>query len=103
MRNGRCAWRAAWRCCTPADVALLAAVGRGNADGEPVQGTLAGFLAAEVELLRPGSVILCHHGDWMPPLTRPIDVGPIRHELAQRTPAARLVEMGYLEGRSILG
>jgi hypothetical protein len=84
------------------DLALLAAVGRGNVDGEPVQGTLAGFLASEVELLRPREVVLCHHDDWMPPLTRPIDVGPIRYELGRRTPAARLVEMGYLEGRRIL-
>jgi L-ascorbate metabolism protein UlaG (beta-lactamase superfamily) len=83
------------------DVALLAAVGRGNVDGEPVQGTLAGFLAAEVELLRPKNVVLCHHDDWMPPLTKPLDVGPIRHELARRTPGARLVEMGYLEGRTL--
>jgi L-ascorbate metabolism protein UlaG (beta-lactamase superfamily) len=85
------------------DVALLAAVGRGNVDGEPVQGTLAEFVAAEVGLLRPREVILCHHDDWMPPLTRPTDVGPIRHELARRTPGAKLVEMGYLEGRPILG
>ncbi len=85
------------------DLALLAAVGRGNVDGEPVQGTLAGFLASEVELLRPKSVVLCHHDDWMPPLTKPLDVAPIRHELARRTPGARLVEMGYLEGRTFLG
>jgi L-ascorbate metabolism protein UlaG (beta-lactamase superfamily) len=84
------------------DLALLAAVGRGNVDGEPVQGTLADFVASEVELLRPREVVLCHHDDWMPPLTRPIDVGPIRHQLERRTPAARLVEMGYLEGRRIL-
>jgi L-ascorbate metabolism protein UlaG (beta-lactamase superfamily) len=84
------------------DVALLAAVGRGNADGEPVQGTLAGFIADEVELLEPQSVVLCHHDDWMPPLTKPIDVAPIRRELERRTPAARLVEMGYLEGRAVL-
>lgn len=84
------------------DLALLAAVGRGNVDGEPVQGTLAGFLASEVELLRPKSVVLCHHDDWMPPLTKPIDVAPIRRELAARTPAATLIEMGYLEGRRVL-
>lgn len=83
------------------DVALLAAVGRGNVDGEPVQGTLAGFVASEVELLRPRNVVLCHHDDWMPPLTQPLDVGPIRHEIARRAPGARLVEMGYLEGRRI--
>jgi len=81
------------------DVAILAAVGRGNTDGEPVQGTLAEFVAAEVELLRPKSVVLCHHDDWMPPLTRPLEVGPIRAELERRTPSAKLVEMGYLEGR----
>src|SRR5690606_18531144 len=61
------------------DVALLAAVGRGNVDGEPVKGTLAGFIADEVELLRPKTVLLCHHDDWMPPLTKPVDTGPIRH------------------------
>jgi hypothetical protein len=67
-----------------------------------VQGTLAGFVASEVELLRPKQVVLCHHDDWMPPLTKPIDVAPIRHELERRAPAAELVEMGYLEGRTIL-
>lgn len=84
------------------DLALLAAVGRGNVDGEPVQGTLADFLAAEVELLRPRQVVLCHHDDWMPPLTTPIEVAPIRRTLAERTPGAELVEMGYLEGRTVL-
>lgn len=80
------------------DLALLAAVGRGNAGRRArSEGTLAGFVASEVELLRP-SVVLCHHDDWMPPLTTPIDVAPIRRELASRTPGARLVEMGYLEG-----
>jgi len=85
------------------DVALLAAVGRGNVDGEPVQGTLAEFVASEVELLRPRTVVLCHHDDWMPPLTRPTDVAPIRHALAARTPGARLVEMDYLAAYPILG
>jgi L-ascorbate metabolism protein UlaG (beta-lactamase superfamily) len=85
------------------DLALLAAVGRGNADGEPVQGTLAGFIASEVELLRPKTVVLCHHDDWMPPLTKPIEVAPIRAELARRAPAAQLLEMGYLEARTVLG
>ena len=85
------------------DVALLAAVGRGNVDGEPVQGTLAEFVASEVEMLRPRTVVLCHHDDWMPPLTRPTDVAPIRHALAARTAGARLVEMGYLAAYPILG
>ncbi len=85
------------------DVAILAAVGRGNADGEPYQGTLAGFVGDEVALLEPSTVVLCHHDDWMPPLTRAIDPGPIRHELERRTPGARLLEMDYLEARRLLG
>ena len=84
------------------DVALLAAVGRGNADGEPVQGTLARFVADEVELLQPKTVVLCHHDDWMPPFTKAIDPGPIRHELERRAPGTHLLEMGYLEGRTVL-
>lgn len=77
------------------DVAILAAAGRGNLDGEPVQGSLAQFLAREVELLRPRRVILGHHDDWLPGFSRAIDVAPIRAELARRTPFAELVEMGY--------
>jgi hypothetical protein len=37
----------------------------------------------------------------MPPLTQPIDPGPIRHELERRAPAAELVDLGYLEGRRL--
>src|ERR1051326_7999646 len=85
------------------DLALLAAVGRGNVNGEPIQGTLAEFMASEVALLRPRAVLLRHHDDWMPPLTRPTDVGPIRHALAQQTPAVELIEAGYLEGRRLFG
>lgn len=80
------------------DVAILAASGRGNVDGEPIQGTLAEFIAREVELLRPRRVLLGHHDDWMPPTTRRIDVAPIRDELARRSPEVELVEMGYLAG-----
>ena len=37
------------------DVAILAAAGRGNVDGEPVQGSLAGFVARQASLARgPG-------------------------------------------------
>jgi hypothetical protein len=60
------------------DVALLAAAGRGNIDGEPLQGSLAQFMAREVDLLRPRRLVLAHHDDWMPPQTRPTDIGPIR-------------------------
>ena len=84
------------------DLALLAAAGRGNIDGEPVQGSLAQFMAREADILRPRRIILCHHDNWMPPSTSATDVEPIRHELARQTPYVDLVEMGYLEEYPIL-
>src|SRR5579863_2025051 len=85
------------------DIALLAAAGRGNVNGEPTQGSLAGFIAAEVDMLRPRKVALCHHDNWMPPLTSATDVDPIKHELARRAPRVELIEMPYLGGYRILG
>ncbi len=83
------------------DLAILAAMGRGNVDGEPVQGTLAGFIASEVELLGARAVMLCHHDDWMPPLTTAVDPAPIRAEVARRTPDVAFVETGYLTPFSV--
>jgi len=80
------------------DVAILAAAGRGNVDGEPTQGTLANFVAREAELLRPRRVVLSHHDDWLPGFSRAIDVGPIRSALARQCPRTELLEMGYLAG-----
>jgi len=85
------------------DIALLAAAGRGNIDGEPIQGTLAQFVAREADLLRPKTIVLGHHDDWNPPVTSPTDVEPIQHELARQAPRVDLVDMGYLEGYPILG
>ena len=85
------------------DVALLAAAGRGNIDGEPIQGSLAQFVAREVDLLRPGRIVLGHHDDWNPPMTGPTDLEPIERELALRTHGVELVQMDYLEGYPILG
>ena len=85
------------------DVALLAAAGRGNIDGEPIQGTLAQFVAREVDLLRPRRIVLGHHDDWNPPMTGPTDLEPIERELALRTHGVELVHMDYLEGYPILG
>jgi hypothetical protein len=78
------------------DVAILAAAGRGNLDGEPIQGSLAQFVAREVELLLPRRVFLSHHDDWLPGFSKAIDVRPIREEIARRAPRAELVEMDYL-------
>ena len=85
------------------DLALLAAAGRGNIDGEPIQGTLAQFVAREVELLRPRRIVLGHHDDWNPPVTKPTDMEPIERELSRQTPNVELVQMGYLEGYPVLG
>jgi len=84
------------------DVALLAAAGRGNVDGEPIQGSLAQFVAREAEMLRPRRIVLSHHDDWMPPVTRPVDISPIREELVRQASYTELVEMDYREGYPIL-
>jgi L-ascorbate metabolism protein UlaG (beta-lactamase superfamily) len=84
------------------DLALLAAAGRGNVDGEPIQGTLAQFLAREVDLLRPRQVALCHHDNWMPPFTRGTDIKPIQADVARHFPGVELLDMGYLEDRPVL-
>jgi L-ascorbate metabolism protein UlaG (beta-lactamase superfamily) len=83
------------------DVAILAAAGRGNVDGEPIQGSLAQFVAREAALLRPRQVILSHHDDWMPGFSVATDLGPIREELARWLPHSELVELGYLDGHSV--
>ncbi len=82
-----------------ADVAILAASGRGNVNGEPIQGSMADFIALEAELLGARQVILGHHDNWMPPITRTsFDMGPVREELARRAPQATLTDTGYLAG-----
>jgi L-ascorbate metabolism protein UlaG (beta-lactamase superfamily) len=84
------------------DVAIVAAAGRGNVDGEPIQGSLAQFVAREVELLQPRRVVLSHHDDWLPGFSVATDVAPIRDELARAAPGAELIELGYLDGTEIL-
>jgi L-ascorbate metabolism protein UlaG (beta-lactamase superfamily) len=79
------------------DVAILAAAGRGNIDGEPIQGSLAQFVARQVDLLRPRRVVLSHHDDWLPGFSRAVEVAPIRAEMARQTPRTELLEMGYVE------
>ena len=84
------------------DVAILAAAGRGNIDGEPVQGSLAEFLAREAELLQPRRLVLCHHDDWLPGFSVATDMAPIREELARRAPGTKLLEPDYLDGTVVL-
>jgi L-ascorbate metabolism protein UlaG (beta-lactamase superfamily) len=80
------------------DVAIIAAAGRGNIDGEPIQGSLAQFVARQASLLRPKRVILSHHDDWLPGFSTPTELEPIREELARFAPSVALDELGYLDG-----
>lgn len=84
------------------DVALLGAAGRGNIDGEPIQGSLAEFVGSQALLLNPTKVILTHHDDWMPGFSVPTDTEAIRANLAQVVPDTEFVEIGYLDGTVIL-
>lgn len=84
------------------DVAILAAAGRGNVDGEPVQGSLAQFTARQVELLRPRQLVLCHHDDWLPGFSVATDVAPIHREVRRVSPDTEIVELGYLDATAIL-
>ncbi len=79
------------------DVAIIAAAGRGNMDGEPIQGSLAQFVARQAALLRPARVMLSHHDDWLPGFSIATDVAPIREELSRWLPRSELVELGYLD------
>ncbi|MEM7273134.1 MAG: MBL fold metallo-hydrolase [Actinomycetota bacterium] len=86
----------------PIDVAILAAAGRGNIDGEPIQGSLSQFVAAQAEALAPRTVILGHHDDWLPGFSIDTDVGPIRDALAAVLPDTRLLDLAYVDGTRIL-
>jgi hypothetical protein len=85
------------------EIALLAAAGRGHINGEPNAGSLGGFIAAEVEMLCPRKVALCHHDNWIPPRTFPTDLEPIEHELARRATGVEFIEMPYLAACRIFG
>jgi L-ascorbate metabolism protein UlaG (beta-lactamase superfamily) len=84
------------------DVAVLALAGRPNVDGEPHQGSLASYVVAEVELVRPGKVVFCHHDELMPPVFPGVDTGEALASLARDANYARHVAMPYSEPVSIL-
>ncbi|MEM7139957.1 MAG: MBL fold metallo-hydrolase [Actinomycetota bacterium] len=85
------------------DVAILAAAGRGNIDGEPIQGSLADFVSRQASLVEPSTLILNHHDNWLPGFSIETDVTPIRDALAAAVPNVELKELGYLDGTVILG
>jgi hypothetical protein len=82
-----------------ADVAILSAAGRANVDGEPIQGSMADFLALEARFLGATKVFIGHHDNWMPPVTlAEFDMAPVKQRLKEEAPNATLVETGYLAG-----
>lgn len=93
-------WSGVLRGLSP-DVAILAAGGRANVDGEPVQGTLADFVAHQARLLGPRQVILSHHDDFLPGFSQQVDAGPIREAMAREAPATTLTELTYLSGHRL--
>jgi hypothetical protein len=80
------------------DVAILAAAGRGNLGGEPVQDSLAHFVAHEVEVLQPRRVILDHHDNWLPGVSVATNTTPLRAAIGEAAPATELSEMSYCAG-----
>ena len=85
------------------DVAILAAAGRGNADGEPVQGSLAQFVARQAWLVRARHIILCHHDDWLPGFSTATETEPIRDEVARWLPGSEISDLTYLDGHRLFG
>jgi L-ascorbate metabolism protein UlaG (beta-lactamase superfamily) len=85
------------------DVAILAAAGRGNIDGEPIQGSLAEFVGQQVAAVRPRRLFLSHHDDWLPGFSVPTDMAPLRAAIAQASPTTELLEPGYLAATDVFG
>jgi L-ascorbate metabolism protein UlaG (beta-lactamase superfamily) len=83
------------------DVAILAAAGRGNVDGEPTQGSLADFVGRQAAAVRAGQVLLCHHDDWLPGFSVPTEMAPLRAAIAAMAPGTELLEPGYLAGTEL--
>jgi L-ascorbate metabolism protein UlaG (beta-lactamase superfamily) len=81
-------WRGLFDGLRP-DVAILAAAGRPNLDGEPYQGTMADFLVEQAELLGRPRIALCHHDPLLPPVAPAYDI----------TAAARALEHVLGPGR----
>ena len=80
------------------DVAILAAAGRGNIDGDPIQGSLAQFVAGQAEMLQPSKVVLGHHDNWLPGFSVDTDTAPIKAALEAVLPDVIVLEPGYVDG-----
>jgi hypothetical protein len=83
------------------DVAILAAAGRGNIDGEPIQGSLADFVGRQVAAVRPRRLLLSHHDDWLPGFSVATEMEPLRAAIAAAAPGTELLEPGYLAATDV--
>jgi len=81
-----------------ADVGILAAGGRANVDGEPIQGSLNDLLISEAQVLGLKRVILCHHDAWLGPVFPRANIAGIRDGFARRLPDCAVLELGYVDG-----
>ena len=83
------------------DVAILAAAGRGNIDGEPIQGSLAEFIGRQVGAVRPRRLLFSHHDNWLPGFSVATEMGPLREAVAAASPGTELLEPEYLAGTDV--
>jgi L-ascorbate metabolism protein UlaG (beta-lactamase superfamily) len=84
------------------DVAILAAAGRPNVDGEPHQGSLSDFLVEQASLLGRPKVILCHHDPLLPPLMPAVDVSDAERRLRDLLGSDRYLTLCYGEPVGVL-
>ena len=77
--------------------------GRGNIDGEPIQGSLAEFVGRQVGAVRPRRLLLSHHDDWLPGFSVATAMEPLRAAIRTASPETELLECGYLAGTDVFG
>jgi L-ascorbate metabolism protein UlaG (beta-lactamase superfamily) len=87
-----------------ADAAIIACSGRGNIDGEPIQGSVEQFITGVATTVSPKRLVLGHHDNWRGAVDAPdlVDTTPIRNELAKVAPDIEVIEPGYQDGMTLL-
>ncbi|MEM7345449.1 MAG: MBL fold metallo-hydrolase [Chloroflexota bacterium] len=81
-----------------ADVAILAASGRPNIDGQPIQGSLVDFISAEVDALNCRRVIPCHHDNYLPGFADQSNMPALKAGVLARCPDVDFVIPDYEPG-----
>jgi L-ascorbate metabolism protein UlaG (beta-lactamase superfamily) len=94
--NSSGCWTGLYRELRP-DVAILALSGRPNLDGEPFQGSLAGFLTTELALLKPTRFALSHTDALVPSVIGPVDTGDALSAAQREASYAQHLPFTYCE------